>query len=228
VVLADRHFLQRQLLLRPLLLLHLLQQRQHARPLLGVEVEVQREVLLLLLQSLDLLFQKLGEFFLAAVVLVDQSRLHEGKDAVELVRALLIAPQQFLLHVGVVRLVLLQQLPISVQPGDLRREFLLGHEEVLVLLAEFMAGMLDDAFDADVSVIGLAVELEGLVVEGTELVISSNLFLLAGQLQDDEVFGEHVGFDLRIVFVAAGRAVQELLLVVDDREALLADRVPAV
>lgn len=47
-------------------------------------------------------------------------------------------------------------------------------------------------------------------------------------MEDDEVFGEHVGSDLRIVLVAAGGAVQELLLLVYHVQALLADRVSAV
>lgn len=88
--------------------------------------------------------------------------------------------------------------------------------------------MLDDALHADVAVVGLAVELEGLVVEGAELVVAADLLLLAGQLQHDEVLGEHAGPQLRVVLVAAGGAVQELLLLVDHVQALLADRVPAV
>jgi hypothetical protein len=50
----------------------------------------------------------------------------------------------------------------------------------LVLLAEAMAGVLHDAFHADVPVIRLAVELEGLIVEGAELVVPADFFFLAG------------------------------------------------
>lgn len=88
--------------------------------------------------------------------------------------------------------------------------------------------MLDDALHADVLPVALAVELEGLVVEGAELVVFADLLLLAGELQHDEILAEHVGLDLRIVLEAAGGAVQELLLLEDDAQALLADSVPAV
>jgi hypothetical protein len=42
-----------------------------------------------------------------------------------------------------------------------------------------MAGVLYDALHADIPIIGLAVKLEGLVVEGAELVVPADLFLLA-------------------------------------------------
>jgi hypothetical protein len=47
-------------------------------------------------------------------------------------------------------------------------------------------------------------------------------------LQDDEVLGEHIGLNLRVMFISAGGTVQKLLLLVDDRQAFFADRVPAI
>ena len=88
--------------------------------------------------------------------------------------------------------------------------------------------MLDDTLHADVLSITLAVELEWLIVEGAELMVFSNLLLLAGQLEHDEVFAEHIGLDLRVVLEAAGRTVQEFFLFEDDAQTLLADCVPTV
>lgn len=91
-----------------------------------------------------------------------------------------------------------------------------------------MTSVVDDTLDAYVSVISLAVKFKGLIVNGAKLMILAYLLLLAGQLQDDEIFGEHIGLDLGIVLVATGGAVQKLLLLVHDRKTLLAHRVPAV
>lgn len=88
--------------------------------------------------------------------------------------------------------------------------------------------MLWDTLHADVFGVGLAVETVGLVVLGTEVVIVTQLQLLAGQLQCNEVLGEHVGLDLRVVLVPARRTVQELLLVVHHLQAQLAHCVAAV
>ena len=76
--------------------------------------------------------------------------------------------------------------------------------------------MVDDALHANVSVIRLTVELERLIVGRAKLMICSYLFLLACQLQDDEIFSEHIGLNLGVMFIAAGGAVEKLLLFVDD------------
>jgi hypothetical protein len=86
----------------------------------------------------------------------------------------------------------------------------------LILLEKSVTRMVDDALHAYVSVICLTVELERLIVNRAKLMIFSYLFLLACQLQDDEIFSEHIGFDLGVMFVAAGGAVEKLLLFVDD------------
>lgn len=65
-------------------------------------------------------------------------------------------------------------------------------------------------------------------MEGAELMVPSDLFLLAGQLKHDEVLSEHVGSHLRIVLVAAGRTVQELLLLVYHIQTLLTHRMSAI
>lgn len=62
----------------------------------------------------------------------------------------------------------------------------------------------------------------------TKLMVLADLLLLTCQLQHYKIFSEHVGFYLRVMLEAAGRTVQELLLVVDYRQAFLADRVAAV
>lgn len=91
-----------------------------------------------------------------------------------------------------------------------------------------MARVLYYAFHADVSIIGLAVKLEGLIVNSAELMIATDFFLLAGQLQHDEVLRQHIGSQLGVVLVSAGGTVQELLLLVDHIETLLANGVSAV
>ena len=58
--------------------------------------------------------------------------------------------------------------------------------------------------------------------------VFADLLLLTCQLQDYKIFSEHVGLYLRIMLEATGWTVQELLLVVDYRQALLTDRVTAV
>ena len=47
-------------------------------------------------------------------------------------------------------------------------------------------------------------------------------------MENYEVFAEHIGFDLRVVFKAASGAIQELLFFVDDEEAFLANGVSTV
>jgi hypothetical protein len=51
---------------------------------------------------------------------------------------------------------------------------------------------------------------------------------MAGQLQHNEVFGEHIWFNLRVMFESACGAVQKFLLFVDNGEALFANCVTAV
>lgn len=86
-----------------------------------------------------------------------------------------------------------------------------------------MARMFSYAFYAYVFVAGLAIKFERLVVKAAELVIASDFFFMTGQLQNDEVFTEHVGPDLRVMFESASGAIQEFFLFVDDTETLLAN-----
>ena len=88
--------------------------------------------------------------------------------------------------------------------------------------------MVRNALHAYVSVISFTIKLEGLVVNRAKLMIFSYLFFLTGQLQNYKILCEHVWFDLRVMFVATSRAVEELLLLVYDRKALLADCVATV
>lgn len=161
-------------------------------------------------------------------MLVHQTCLNQRKDAIQLISALLIASQKLLLDVCIIGLILLQQLSVLVQPRHLRRQLLLRNEEILILLEEAVSGVFDYALHADVLIIGLAVKLVRLIMQRTKLMILADLLLLTCQLQHYEIFSQHVGLYLRVVLEAAGRAVQELLLVVDYRQALLADRVTAV
>lgn len=96
------------------------------------------------------------------------------------------------------------------------------------MLEKAMAGVLDNTLHTDVLPVALAVELEGLIMQGAEFMVFANLLLLAGELKHNEVFTEHVWFDLGIVLETTGRAVQELFLFEDDAQALLANCVPAV
>lgn len=70
-----------------------------------------------------------------------------------------------------------------------------------------MSRMLDYTLHTDVFVIGLAVKLIRLIMEGTELMILADLFLLACQLQNYKIFSQHVGFDLRVMLETTGRTV---------------------
>lgn len=88
--------------------------------------------------------------------------------------------------------------------------------------------MFDYAFHTDIFIVSLTVKLVRLVMEGTELMILADLFFLTGQLQHNEVFSQHVGFYLWVMLETTRRTVQKLLLVVDYRQALLANRVATV
>lgn len=57
--------------------------------------------------------------------------------------------------------------------------------------------------------------------------VSSDFFLVAGQLQDYKIFAEHAGSDLGVVFEPAGGTIQKFLFIVDDAQTLLADGVAA-
>ena len=91
-----------------------------------------------------------------------------------------------------------------------------------------MACVFSYTFHADVFIVGFAVEFKGLVVGRAELMTASHLFLVAGQLKYNEIFAEHVGFDLGVMFEAASGAVQEFFLIVDNGKAFLADSMAAV
>lgn len=77
----------------------------------------------------------------------------------------------------------------------------------MILFDEFMASVIRNAFDADVFVICFAIKLVRFVVEGTKLVIASDLLLMACQLKHDEVFAQHVRLDLRIMFEPTSRTI---------------------
>ena len=162
------------------------------------------------------------------MMFIDQSSLDYIEDSVQLVRAFLVAAQQLFLHIRIVRFIFLQHLSILIQSIDFSWQLFLGHKEVLVLLDELMSSMLGNALHTNVLITRFAEEFIRLIMQRTELMIFANLFLLAGQLQDYEVFCEHVGFYLRVVLVAASRAIQELLLLIDNGKALLADSMPAI
>lgn len=49
------------------------------------------------------------------MVLLHETTFKQSKDTIELISTLLIAAQKFFLYVGIVRLIFLQQLPISVE-----------------------------------------------------------------------------------------------------------------
>lgn len=88
--------------------------------------------------------------------------------------------------------------------------------------------MVSNALYANVLIISLAIKLEGLVMQSAKLMVTTYLLLVTGQLQNYKIFAEHVRFYLRIVFEAAGGAVEEFLFVIDDQEALFADCMAAV
>jgi hypothetical protein len=60
----------------------------------------------------------------------------------------------------------------------------------LILFVESMAGVFSDTLDADVFIIGFAIKFERLVVEATELMVATDIFLLAGQLENYEVLAQ--------------------------------------
>ena len=91
-----------------------------------------------------------------------------------------------------------------------------------------MACVLSYAFHAYVFIVGFAVEFKGLVMGRTELMTTSDLFLMTGQLKYNEIFAEHVGLDLWVMFEAASGTIQELFLVVDNGKAFFADRMATV
>lgn len=91
-----------------------------------------------------------------------------------------------------------------------------------------MTSVLRNAFDTNVAVVYFAKKFIRLIVDAAKLMIFSDFFLLTGKLQHNEIFGEHVRFDLRIVLISAGRTVQELLLLIYYGEAVFTDRMAAV
>ena len=191
-------------------------------------LEVNSKFLFLLFKFLDFLFQKFSKFLFASVMLIDKSSFDYIEDAIKFISAFLVASQQFLFHIRVVGLVPFEGLPILIKSGNLYGQFLFGHEEVLILLDEPVPGVLCDALNTDIFVVGLAVKFEGFVVENTEFVAFTDLLLVAGQLEDNEIFAEHIGLDLWVMFESTGGTVQELLLFVHNKEALLADSVTTV
>ena len=145
-------------------------------------LEVNSEFLFLVFKFLDFLFQKFSQFLFASVMLIDKSSFDYIEDAIKFISAFLVASQQFLFHIRVVGLVPFEGLPILIKSGNLYGQFLFGHEEVLILLDEPVPGVLGNALNADVFIVGLAVKFEGLIVEDTKLVAFSDFLLMAGQL----------------------------------------------
>lgn len=70
-----------------------------------------------------------------------------------------------------------------------------------------MACVIDDALDANISIISFTIELIWFVVNGTKLMIFTDFLLLAGKLKYYEILGKHVGLDLRIMLVSAGGTI---------------------
>ena len=70
-----------------------------------------------------------------------------------------------------------------------------------------MSSMICNALNTNVNLAGLAPEFVGLIMQRTELMVISNLLFLAGHLQYYEILGQHVGFDLRVVLIAASGTV---------------------
>lgn len=91
-----------------------------------------------------------------------------------------------------------------------------------------MPCVIRNAFDANIFVICLAIEFERLVMHRAELVIVAELFFLAGELQCYKIFSKHIGFYLRVVFVAAGWAVEKLLLFINYHQTLFANSVATI
>lgn len=114
------------------------------------------------------------------MVFINQSILNEIEDPIQLVSAFLVTPQQLLLHISIISLVLLKGLPVLVESVYLRRQLLFSHEKVLVLLYEAMASMFCNAFHTNVFIVGLAIKFVGLIMELTELMTLPYLLFMAG------------------------------------------------
>lgn len=141
------------------------------------------------------------------MVLVDESFLNFAEHGVQFLDWFVVAADEFLFDEGELVGELLECLPFVVPLWDFSADHFFGREEALVLLDEVVPGVFRDAFDADVFLVGLAEKFVGLVVVGAELVVLSDFFLLAGQLQRNVVFGQISRFDLRAVLVPACRTV---------------------
>jgi hypothetical protein len=85
----------------------------------------------------------------------------------------------------------------------------------LVLFGEEVASVCCYALHANVFAVCLAKEFDGFIVFSAELLIFTTLLLLASQLQCYEIFGQHVGLGLRVMFESAGGTIQKLLFLVD-------------
>ena len=109
--------------------------------------------------------------------------------------------------VCIVGFIFFKSLPVFIESFNFKRKLLLGYKEILILLSETMPCVLSYAFDTDVFIVSLAVEFKGFVMSGAEFMTTSDFFFMTGQLKDDEIFAEHVWFDLRVMFEAAGGAI---------------------
>lgn len=89
-MLVHVNFLKNQLFLCFFLSFNLLQQGHDPRPFLRVMLKICSQFLFHVIQVLYLLFQKLGEFFLAAVMFIDKSSLDQRKDSVQLICTLFV------------------------------------------------------------------------------------------------------------------------------------------
>lgn len=70
-----------------------------------------------------------------------------------------------------------------------------------------MTSVIRNTFNANVGVVDFAKKFIRLIMNAAKLVIFSNFFLLAGKLEYNKIFGEHIGFNLWVMFISAGGAV---------------------
>ena len=70
-----------------------------------------------------------------------------------------------------------------------------------------MTGMFSNTLNADIFIVSFAIKFIRLVMEGTKLMVPSNLLLVTSQLQDYKIFTQHIRFDLRVMFKSTCRAV---------------------
>ena len=79
-----------------------------------------------------------------------------------------------------------------------------------------MPRVIDNALNANISIISFAIELIWFVMNCAKLVIFTDFLLLAGKLKHYEILGEHIGLDLGIMFVSTGGTIKKFLLLINN------------